>query len=131
MKNIKCYVRTKYINTYSYKLSDGRKYREGDTVWLEVSPLKWIVYEREKLLISKILVASGIRFCDDYQYNGDFENTEMYRYLNTYFAKDIIPSFLKEMTPVKKEQYEGKQKRIKQRKKVLICIIVNDVRPKR
>ena len=43
--NGKHYVRTKYINTYSYKLSNGQAYNAGDEVWLEVSPIKWIAYQ--------------------------------------------------------------------------------------
>ena len=83
-------------------------------VWLEVSPIKWIVDEKAKLLISKTLLASGVRFCDGY--NGDFKNTEMYMFLNTYFAKDIIPSVVKEMTDEEKKQYEEEQKRLEKRR---------------
>ena len=114
--NGKRYIRTKYINAYSYKLSNGQTYNEGDTVWLEVSPLKWIVDERARLLVSKTCIASGLRFCNDGQYRDNFKSTEMYQYLNTYFARDMVPSVVKEMTPEEKKQYEEEQKRLEKRR---------------
>ena len=114
--NGKRYVRTKYINTSPYELSNGQTCIEGNIVWVEVSPIKWIVDEKAKLLISKTLLASGIRFCNNGKYKGDFKNTEMYMFLNTYFAKDIIPSVVKEMTKEEKKQYEEEQKRLEKRR---------------
>ena len=61
-------------------------------------------------------MASGIRFCNNGKYKGDFKNTEMYMFLNTYFAKDIIPSVVKEMTEEEKKQYEEEQKRLEKRR---------------
>ena len=114
--NGKRYIRIKIPNGLSYRLSNGKKYNEGDTVWLEVSPIKWIVDEKAGLLVSKNLIASGIRFCNDGQYNGDFKNTEMYQYLNTYFAKDMVPSVVRKMTTEEKKQYEEEQKRLEKRR---------------
>ena len=114
--NGKRYVRAKYINTSPYELSNGQTCIEGNIVWVEVSPIKWIVDEKAKLLISKTLLASGIRFCNNGKYKGDFKNTEMYMFLNTYFAKDIIPSVVKEMTEEEKKQYEEEQKRLEKRR---------------
>lgn len=114
--NGKRYVRTKYLNAFSFKLSNGQTYNEGDIVWLEVSPLKWIVDEKEKLLLSKTLIASGVRFCDDMQYFGSFKNTEMYKYLNSYFAKDMVPGVIKEMPPEKKKEIEEEQNSLVKRR---------------
>lgn len=111
--NGKRYVRVKSNDTdENFKLSNGVTVNPGMYVWLEVSPIKWIVDDRAKMLVSKTLLASGIRFCNDRQYNGDFKNTEMYQYLNTYFARDMVPSVVKEMTPEEKKQYEEEQKRL-------------------
>ena len=101
----------KYIRLIGYDgnffnmLSDGSRIQMLKSYWVEVSPLKWFVDEKAKLLVSKNLIASGIRFCDETKYHGDFENTEMYEFLNTYFAKDIIPSNVKEMTQEKRNPY--------------------------
>ena len=115
--NGKRYVRVKSNDTHeNFKLSNGVTVHPGMYVWLEVSPIKWIVDDRAKMLVSKTLLASGIRFCNDRQYNGDFKNTEMYQYLNTSFARDMVPSVVKEMTPEEKKQYEEEQKRLEKRR---------------
>ena len=115
--NGKRYVRVKSNDTdENFKLSNGVTVHPGMYVWVEVSPIKWIVDEKAKLLVSKTLLASGIRFCNDCQYNGDFKKTEMYMFLNTYFAKNIIPSVVKEMTEEEKKQYEEEQKRLEKRR---------------
>ena len=115
--NGKRYVRVKSNDTgENFKISNGVTVHPGMYVWLEVSPIKWIVDDKAKMLVSKTLLASGIRFCNDRQYNGDFKNTEMYQYLNTCFAKDMVPSVIKEMTPEEKKQYEEEQKRLEKRR---------------
>ncbi len=96
--NGKKYVRVCYRDKFSSTLSNNQIYKEGDYVWIEISPLIWYVDSKAKLLLSKNIVASGIRFCDNGTYKGDFKTTEMYQFLNTYFKKDIIPSVVKEMT---------------------------------
>ena len=92
------YIRTYYRDSYTYTLSNGKQYEEGDNVWIEVSPLKWYVDNDAKIMLCKNLIASGIRFCDDRNYDGNFKNTEMYNFLNTYFARDIEPSVILQMT---------------------------------
>ena len=62
----------------------------GRYYWVMVEPIRWYVDMAAKLLISKHVLASGIRFCDNGMYNSDFKNTEMYTFLNDYFAKDIF-----------------------------------------
>ena len=37
-----------------FELSNGIEYRDGDFVWVEVSPVKWLVDDRTGTLISKI-----------------------------------------------------------------------------
>ena len=79
--NGKKYVKVKYDNTNSCDssiLSNGERYHIGDEVWVEVAPIKWLVDEKSRLMISKTCLASGVRFCDDGQYRGDFERSEMY-----------------------------------------------------
>ena len=109
--NGKCYVRVKSNEIPTkFKLSNGVTAYYGMYVWLEVSPIKWIVDEKAKLLVSKVSLASGVRFCDDRQYDGNFKNTEMYHFLNTCFAKDIIPSENKEISLEENKQLDIEQK---------------------
>ena len=113
----KKYVRIK-TNFYESenKLSNGVDVKQGDIVWLEVSPIIWYVDESSKMLVSKTSLASGIRFCDEGKYTGDFKTTEMYMFLNKHFAKDIIPSVVHEMTLEEKAQYEEERKQAEKRR---------------
>lgn len=45
-----------------FKLSNGVEYRDGDYVWVEVSPVKWLIDDRTRILVSKMGLISGIRF---------------------------------------------------------------------
>ena len=97
--NGKKYVRVKE-NIYdfpeasleNFKLSNDMIVKRGTYVWLEVTPIKWTVDKKAKLLVCKTVLASGIK-AD--LYKGSFEETEIYNWLNTFFIKDIIPSWIK------------------------------------
>ena len=99
--NGKKYIR--YTNTDANTLSNGKQYGKGDNVWIEVSPLKWFVDDVARIMVCKNLIASGIRFCNNGNYYDDFKSTEMYKFLNTYFARDIVPSAIIEM-PLEEEK---------------------------
>ena len=90
------YIRIKANSSYGcgkFMLSNGVEYRNGDYVWVEVSPVKWLIDDRKGLLISKYGLVSGIRFLDKKtDYKGDFSKTEMYEYLNSYMIKDLFQS---------------------------------------
>ncbi len=89
----------KYVRVYNRNprvslLSNGEQYKNGDIVWIEVSPLKWYVDNFKKVMLSKNIIASGIRFNKDgYFYSdSDWTSTDMYDFLNTYFVRDIVSS---------------------------------------
>ena len=77
----KGYIRIKANSDFSgdkFKLSNGVEYRDGDYVWVEVSPVKWLIDDRTGILISKKGLVSGIRFLDKKtNYECDFDRTEM------------------------------------------------------
>ena len=87
--NSKKYIRIYYKNSNSCKLSNNIQYGIGNYVWLEISPLIWYLDIDANILVSKNIIASGVRFCDEGKYDGNFENTEMYSFLNNYFLKEI------------------------------------------
>ena len=75
----------------SYMLSNGVEYRSGDYVWVEVSPVKWLIDDRTGILISKKGLVSGIRFHNiRTNYKGDFSKTEMKEYLDRYMSKELF-----------------------------------------
>lgn len=97
----------KYVNIYYMKghdskdqfyLSNGKKYKKGDMAWIEVEPIKWLYDEKNNLLISDKILLSGVQFNPYGEiYHGDFENTFIYKFLNTYFIKDIQQNIQKDI----------------------------------
>ncbi|MBQ8250907.1 MAG: hypothetical protein IJY92_03220 [Alphaproteobacteria bacterium] len=71
-------------------LSNGKDVQMGDSYWLEVLPIEWLVDEGTGIWISKKALVSGVRFGKDDTYNGKFNKTDMYAYLNNYFAKEFL-----------------------------------------
>ena len=119
--NDKKYVRVLSTNVKNKTLTNGMNVTPGDPVWVEVSPITWIMRDDYYLAISKRLIAAGIRIqaSGHQSYDGDFEQTEMYTFLNKYFARDIVPSngiILDDMTPEEKAEYEAKQKEYERRR---------------
>lgn len=103
------------------KLSNGVEYRDGDYVWVEVSPVKWLIDDRTGILISKKGLVSGIRFLDkSTNYKGDFDRTEMKEYLNRYMFRDLTQTVtftrVQNMTPEEKERFEEEQKQAERRR---------------
>ena len=120
----KRYIRIKansYFCDKKFKLSNGIEYRNGDYVWIEVSPVKWLIDDRTGILISKKGLVSGIRFLDKRtNYKGDFDRTEMKEYLDRYMLRDLtqIVTFtrVQNMTPEEKAQFEEEQKQAERRR---------------
>ena len=73
----------------------------GSYVWVEVSPVKWLV-DKTDTLISEYGLLSGVRFNKD-SYDGNFENTEMYSFLNNVMFKDMFQDYLPKKEEIKEE----------------------------
>ena len=85
-------------------LSDGRIIKEGEVYWVEVEPIKWIIDEKEDIALSKKILFRGIPFNHKMLYQGNFDETIIKWFMNTHFAKDIIPSNI--ISKQKKENNE-------------------------
>ena len=97
--------------SFDYLLSNGVEYKNGDYVWVEVSPVKWLIDDKAGLLISKKGLVSGIRFLDKRtDYKGDFSKTEMKEYLDKYMLHDLTQTVIftrvQNMTPEEQEKFE-------------------------
>ena len=90
----KKYIRVKANSSFDGKrfmLSNCIKYKDGDYVWVEVSPVKWLIDDKTKLLISKKGLVSGIKFlAEKNKYKDNFDKTEMKKYLDEYMSKDLF-----------------------------------------
>ena len=118
------YIRIKANSDFcgnKFMLSNGVEYRDGDYVWVEVSPVKWLIDDRTGILISKKGLVSGIRFHNKRTiYEGDFDRTEMKEYLNRYMFRDLTQTVtftrVQNMAPEEKERFEEEQKQAERRR---------------
>lgn len=91
--NGKKYVRI-IANLYDdiqQRLSNGESYNTGDAVWVEVEPIKWLVDEEEKIMITKDSIFSGIPFFyDATEYSTeDFDKSDIKMFMDNYWAREI------------------------------------------
>ena len=79
------------FNGDNFMLSNGEEYEDGDAVWVEVEPIKWLVDEKAKLMITEKLVFAGVQFNKERNYKTqNFGKTDIKKFMDTYFAKEII-----------------------------------------
>lgn len=92
-------------------LSDGRTIQSGNIYWVRVEPITWLVDERANIALSKKIIFSGVQFKNRIDYKGDFEKTDISRFMNTIFAKEIITDRVySQTTSVEQTQnLEGKE----------------------
>ncbi len=79
-------------STKGVVLSDENYHGNGSFVWLEVTPHKMLVDQKNDLAIFENVILAGIQFNRKRNYNGDFNKTFMKKYLDKYFSKEILPS---------------------------------------
>ena len=84
-------VANSYFDGNAFTLSNGEEYKDGDAVWVEVEPIKWLVDEKAKLMITEKLVFAGVQFNKERNYKTqNFGKTDIKKFMDTYFAKEII-----------------------------------------
>ena len=96
-------------------LSDGRTIESGNAYWVRVEPITWLVDERANIALSKKLIFSGVQFNNCRYYNGDFEKTDISRFMNTIFAKEIVTNRVYSQT-TSVEQTQNLEEKEKSRK---------------
>ena len=110
-----------YIYGRIFKLSNGVEYCDGDYVWVEVTPVKWLIDDKTGTLVSKRGLVSGIRFLDaGTLYRGDFDKTKMKEYLDKYMLHDLTQTAaitrVQDMKQEEKNQYEEERKLAEKRR---------------
>ena len=94
--NGKRYVRVEANSDFdsnTFTLSNGENYRDGDNVWVEVSPVKWLVDERAKVMITDKLIFSGVQFNHTRNYHTrDFDRTDIKTFMDKYLSRDLVQS---------------------------------------
>ena len=90
-----CFSVNEWWSSYGgeFKLSNGKSYINGDPVWVEVAPVKWLVDERAKMMLTDKVIFSGVQFNREENYHtGDFYKTDIKKFMDTYFAKELVQS---------------------------------------
>lgn len=84
------FVRVKVNSCFDgnkFMLSNGEEYQDGDYVWIEVLPIKWIILKNS--LLSRDILFAGVQFNRERNYQGNFKETDIYRFLDQCFSKEI------------------------------------------
>lgn len=90
----KRYIRVKanscFFDGEDFKLSNGESYSNGDQVWVEVEPIKWLVSERDKLMLAEKIIFAGVEFKRERDYHtGDFWKTVIKQFIDYCWERDI------------------------------------------
>lgn len=72
------------------RVSTGELVEVGKPYWVEVQPIEWLI-DRSGTMVAKKCLFAGIQFDTKDSYDGDFSKTSMKHYLDTYFAKEMMP----------------------------------------
>lgn len=89
----KRYVRVLANFCFSIKkmtLSNGEEYRNGDSVWVEVSPITWLVDEEKDVMVTKKILLAGVQFHNFKRKVNNFETSDLKNFISKYFAKEIV-----------------------------------------
>ena len=89
----KKYVRVEANSCFDgeeFKLSNGENYKDGDPVWIEVSPVKWLVDENAKIMLTDKLIFAGVQFNHTKDYHTeDFDKTDIKIFMDKYLSKEL------------------------------------------
>ena len=92
----KRYVRVEANSCFDgdeFNLSNGESYRDGDPVWVEVAPVKWLVDERAKMMLTDKLIFAGVQFKHTRDYHTeDFDRTDIKTFMDRYLSKELEQS---------------------------------------
>ena len=96
---------------HTAKLSSDELYNEGDVVWVKVEPVKWWIDEKKKVMLTEKLLFSGLKFNNKERYDCTFEETDIYKYMNTVFAKELFQTVaIQNKSPLKSDSEKLKKK---------------------
>ncbi len=109
----KKYIRVKANFSYTTgrcKLSNGIEYKNNDYVWVEVSPVKWLIDDNTRILISKKGLVSGIEFLNkERSYKGNFSETEVKEYFDRYMLRDLTQTV--SFAQIKSKEQKGTERK--------------------
>lgn len=92
----KRYVRVQANSCFDgeeFTLSNGERYKDGDFVWVEVAPVKWLIDEKTQMMITDRLIFAGVQFKHTRDYRTeDFDRTDIKTFMDRYLSKELEQS---------------------------------------
>ena len=76
-----------YDNDHSV-LSNGKTPKAGEVYWVEVQPIEWL-RDPSGICVARQALFAGVQFDINKRYDGNFANTDMKKYLQNHFAKEM------------------------------------------
>ncbi len=72
-------------------LSNGENCQDGEMVWIEIQPIKWLIDGKSRIMFTEKIIFAGVPFqLENGKYDGNFESTTIKKFINENFDKDII-----------------------------------------
>ena len=78
------------------------KYKNGDSIWVNVEPVYWLLDTKKHQMISEKILFAGVQFADNSNFT-KFEETRIYQFLNTCFARELVQGLDEKLLPIKEE----------------------------
>ncbi len=75
-----------------FTFANGQQCFPNQYYWVEVLPVKWLIDEKTNKLIAKEGLVGGIQFSHHKEYQGDFQSSDVYDYMNKYMVHDLFQS---------------------------------------
>ena len=82
-------VATYALPIYEAELSNGVKYKRGDSVWVEINPINWLYDLNKNILVSEKILSAGLEYDDSHIKSNDFKNTKIKKYIDEHFHSEI------------------------------------------
>ncbi len=89
------YMQERYIRFLGDKngagkvLSTGAKIKIGKPYWVKVEKVRWFVDKKNDIVLPKTILFAGVQFNQIRNYKGDFAKTDIKKYMDNCFAKEI------------------------------------------
>ena len=124
----KRYVRinSQNISSDESPLSTRGIFKSKDIVWIEVQPVKWLVDEEAKIMLSEKLLFAGMKMWYVFNSTTSFEDSNIKCHLNNTFAKELLQD-----TKTNKRNEDAKQSKVELKDKVLNLLeaTLNEIEP--
>ena len=72
------------------RLSNGTNYKEGKGVWIKVLPVKWLIDEKESLMVMEKIISTGVQYHNNAINTPCFKETDIKKFIDEHLSRDIL-----------------------------------------